>query len=385
MAEKMGLRLAEDLIKRYPSADQYPYKSWSYPQGYLLMGMAHLYKITKNKKYYDYIYDYGNTHVTEDGTVNGFTGCSMDDMMPGAVLVWLYEQTKEERFAKACHQICASFLDYPRTREGGFLHDRIRYPGQMWVDGVFMGQMFYCAYGKAFQKPECYEEAVGQLQLIYRYCHVHDGLLVHAYSEVDYGKENYGKENYGKENYGKDNCSGNNKPPWAGPDGRSTSVWSEGLGWYALILVELLKTIPESMQLRKVPERYLRELLYGLKKYQNPETGLWYQVVDKPDDGRNWCETSGSGMFLYAMANGIRLGVITKEEFEENVRLAAKGLHTKMVPNMETGHYDIISCCNGLCVQNKEEDYYFYPQQINAQEAVCSVLWGLGAVMEWDD
>lgn len=82
---------------------------------------------------------------------------SMDDMMAGAVLVWMYEQNGEERYAKACHHIYHSFSDYPRTREGGFLHNRFVYPGEMWVDGVFMGQMFYARYGRAFQKPECFD------------------------------------------------------------------------------------------------------------------------------------------------------------------------------------------------------------------------------------
>lgn len=345
---------AEDLMKKFPSAENYPYKSWSYPQGYLLMGISHLYERTGNKKYFDYIYEYGDRHVNGKGEVSGFTGCSMDDMMAGAVLVWLYEKTGEERFARACHRIYEAFADYPRTREGGYLHDRFRYPGEMWVDGVFMGQMFYCRYGRTFHKPECFEEAVHQLELIYRYCHDHDGLLRHGYSQ---------------------DCLAS----WAEADGRSGNIWSEGLGWYALILTEIRKLLPEEMEKRKIPNRYLTELLHGLKKYQDCETGLWYQIVDKPEDSRNWCDTSGSGMFLYAIVQGLAAGLVDRETFEPVIRKAYQGLQKRMVQNKNTGHIDIITCCNGLCVQNREEDYYFYPQTVNAQEAVCSVLWGLDA------
>ena len=350
-----SVELARDLMKRYPSAEDYPYKSWSYPQGYLLMGISHLYERTGEKVYFDYIYEYCDRHVSGTGEVKGFTGCSMDDMMTGAVLVWIYEQTGEERFALACHRIYESFGDYPRTREGGFLHDRFRYPGEMWVDGVFMGQMFYCRYGKVFGKTECFREAVRQLEVIYGYCHIHDGLLLHGYSE-------------------------DSLADWADQKGHSCSIWSEGLGWYALILAQILELMPADLTERKVPERFFRELLEGLKKYQDPESGLWFQVVDKPEDPRNWCDTSGSGMFLYAIVFGIEQGLADEAEFGPVIERACEGLKTRIRSNTENGHLDIVECCNGLCVQRKEEDYYNYPKTVNAQEAVCSVLWGLEAV-----
>ena len=134
--------LAAAIQKRYPEADEYPYRSWSYPQGYLLMGFIHLWEKTGDELYYQYVLAYCMDHVAEDGSVRGFTGCSMDDMMTGAVLVWMYEQTGEKRFEKACRKIRETYRDYPRTREGGFLHNRTEFPGEMWVDGVFMGQMF---------------------------------------------------------------------------------------------------------------------------------------------------------------------------------------------------------------------------------------------------
>ena len=85
--------LAAAIQKRYPKADEYPYRSWSYPQGYLLMGFIHLWEKTGDELYYQYVLAYCLDHVEEDGSVRGFTECSMDDMMAGAVLVWMYEQT----------------------------------------------------------------------------------------------------------------------------------------------------------------------------------------------------------------------------------------------------------------------------------------------------
>ena len=81
--------LAAAIQKRYPKADEYPYRSWSYPQGYLLMGFIHLWEKTGDELYYEYVLTYCKDHVAEDGSVRGFTECSMDDMMAGAVLVWI--------------------------------------------------------------------------------------------------------------------------------------------------------------------------------------------------------------------------------------------------------------------------------------------------------
>ena len=48
--------LAAAIQKRYPKADEYPYRSWSYPQGYLLMGFIHLWEKTGDELYYQYVW-----------------------------------------------------------------------------------------------------------------------------------------------------------------------------------------------------------------------------------------------------------------------------------------------------------------------------------------
>ncbi len=64
--------------------------------------------------------EYCKSHVTPEGEIIGFKGGSMDDMMAGSILVWMYEQTGEACYEKACRRIYEAFADYPRTKEGGF-------------------------------------------------------------------------------------------------------------------------------------------------------------------------------------------------------------------------------------------------------------------------
>ncbi|RHP29078.1 glycoside hydrolase family 88/105 protein [Lachnotalea sp. AF33-28] len=349
MYNNLSQRLADTIIKRYPEADLYPYRSWSYPQGYLLIGMIKLWNATGNIRYRDYIYTFCKAHVSADGSILGFTGCSMDDMMAGAVLAWMYEQTGEERYAAACRRIYNAFQDYPRTREGGFLHNRTEYPGEMWVDGVFMGQMFYCRYGRVFHEPACFDETKRQLELIYYYCHTHGGMLVHAYSE-------------------------DSRAVWAGKDGRSECVWSEGLGWYALILTEVLGNVPQERGAWQTACRQLKALLAGLLAMQDEKTGLWYQIVDRPDHPDNWCDTSGSAMFTYAFAYALQHGLVIDAAYKKCAGRGYEALLKRAVMN-ENGLIDVYGACEGLCVQKCFDDYIRYPQKVNAQEAVCGCLW----------
>ncbi len=348
-----AVRLADTVMRRFPRAGGYPYKDWSYPQGYLLMGFAKLWEAVRDQRYLAYIEEYCRSHVTADGEVIGFKGNSMDDMMAGAVLVWMYGQTGEARYGKACRRIYEAFRDYPRTREGGFLHVRNGLPGQMWVDGVFMGQMFYCRYGRMFREPACFDETKRQLELIYRYCHVHDGLLVHAYSE-------------------------DSLAAWAGEDGKSPCVWSEGLGWYALILSEVLDMVPEGHPAFETAKKQLSELLAGLVRVQDA-CGLWYQVVDRPGRPDNWCDVSGSAMFTYAFRRALRLGLVQGEVYENAVKRGYEGMKSRIVENSE-GLLDVHGACEGLCVQKSYEDYVHYPRKVNGQEALCGCLWAAGAM-----
>ena len=173
MKGNFALRLADTLMKRYPRADQYPYKSWTYPQGFMLWGMIRLWEKTGNQKYYDYVMEYVNFHVDNEGRVTKFTGSSMDDMMTGSVLVWAVEQTGDPRLRKACEQIRKAFEDYPRNDAGGFWHGRTL-TGEMWVDGVFMGQVFLSKYGAYLAEPseakKCFDETALQLRSIYNHC-----------------------------------------------------------------------------------------------------------------------------------------------------------------------------------------------------------------------
>ena len=151
-------------------------------------------------------------------------------------------------------------------------------------------------------------------------------------------------------------------------------MWSEGLGWYALILVEVLELLPPDTPGRAQVQSILQELVAGLKRVQDPKTGLWYQVVDKGDRADNWHDTSGSAMFTYAIQRACNLGYISAAEYKEVARKGYEGIISKARINAE-GLVEIVDACDGVCVQNSYADYIHYPRVVNAKEAVGGFLW----------
>lgn len=348
----LSVQLAKTITQRHPDPDTYPWRSWSYSQGFMLMGMAKLFSTSNDSLYYHYILKYADEHVDSLGNLNKFTGNSMDDMMAGSVIVWAYRQTGLEKYRRAAGQIRKAFDDYPRTPDGLFWHGR-KTKGEVWVDGIFMGQMFLTNYGKYIADDKyCFDEAARQLIGIHKKLQKgKSSLLFHAWDED------------------RDAAWANSKT------GLSPEVWSEGLGWYALVLVETLEVFPDGHPQKAELKRICRNLMIGLKRVQDPRTGLWFQVVDKRGRKDNWHDTSGSAMFLYAIKKAMELELIPGRQFDKAIKKAYQGILTKTVINQADGRVDVIDACDGLCVQPSYDAYVGYLKKINAKEAVAAVLW----------
>jgi rhamnogalacturonyl hydrolase YesR len=346
----ISFALADTILARWPDPDAIPYRPWCYVQGYILCGLEKLWQFSAQQRYFDYILRFGDQHVLPDGSIRGFSGESLDDMMAGTVLAALYQHTAQPRYRLAIERIRASFNDYPRNRDGGFWHGR-SLPHEMWIDGVFMGGMFLARCAAVLgDGPLGFDEVASQIRILAQHCHkLSSGLFLHGWDEA-------------------------RQAAWADPDtGLSPEVWSEGLGWYALVLVETLGLLPSNHPQRAGLVEILDGLLAGLRRAQDPHSGLWYQVVDKGELPDNWLDTSGSGMFLYTFQRAIDLGLAAVGD-SALIHKGFASLQTKAVTGAQ-GWIDILDACDGVCVQRSYRDYIDYPILVNAKEAIGSFLW----------
>lgn len=355
---------AETIMARWPDYNLAYHASWTYVHGYTLCAFERLYRATGDRRFFDYIKRYIDRHIAEDGSFRvvvdgrgrmretGFT--NLDNMMTGNTLVMLYEETKDERYRRAAEKIRRALDHYPRNNDGGFWHSHGLH-GQMWIDGIFMGQMFLIRYGKSIgDSAYAWDEATRQL-LVYARRGERDGtgLYLHGVYEPGHGDRA---------------CR------WADPaTGRSPEVWSEGLGWYALMLVETLEVLPNTHPNRPAVEDILRRLAEGLRRTQAPN-GCWFQVVDKGEQPDNWTDTSGSAMFVYTLQKGIELGLLEERTYAPVVARGYQGI-TEFAKINDRGLVDIHQACDGVGVQVDYRHYIDYKKSVNAKEAVAGFLW----------
>ena len=94
--------------------------------------------------------------------------------------------------------------------------------------------------------------------------------------------------------------------------------WGRGNGWVAAGLAEILSELPHDQPAYGEIAAGYRRMMAALLRYQ-AEDGMWRQLIDRPDA---WKESSGTAMFGFAMAVGVRRGILTDPAFAEAWRRA---------------------------------------------------------------
>jgi unsaturated rhamnogalacturonyl hydrolase len=277
-------RMAATAMKLWPDTAA----RWTYDEGVVLKGIEGVWMQTGDKKYFKFIQNYMDALIADDGTIKGYKKAdySLDNIMCGRSVMLLSNVTEKPKYYKAALLLRDQLKDQPRNAEGGFWHKN-KYTNQMWLDGIYMAEPFYAEYAYAFHEDTDYNDIAKQFILIEQ--HARDpktGLLYHAWDQGRTEK-------------------------WADPKtGLSQNFWGRADGWYAMALVDVLDKFPANNPNRAKLLAILSRLAIAIQKYQDPKTGLWYQVLDKPNGAGNYTEASASCMFVYALAKGAREGYL---------------------------------------------------------------------------
>lgn len=351
---KWSITTANSFIEKFPNPDSISWNSKSthfdWQAGYAMFMFEKMWKKTGDIRYYNYIKRYVDQQVDEAGNIPDFKPNALDHFCPGYAIIFMYEQTHQEKYKIAATKIFEAFKTYPRNTDGSFWHSTGS-KNQMWVDGVFMGQIFMARYGKVIgEGTTAFGEVTKQMKLIVEHCQKPNGLLLHAWDE-------------------------SKKASWADKTtGLAPEVWSEGLGWYAVLIPDVLDYLPKNNPDYPLILSHLQKLCEGLKNCQDQKTGMWCQVVDKPEVAGNWNETSGTGMFIYLIKKSIDKGYISKSVFEPVIKKAYSGIITKASINTK-GFVDIIDC-SSIGVQNSYAVYIKMPHELNTFAGVTSFILG---------
>ena len=149
--------------------------------------------------------------------------------------------------------------------------------------------------------------------------------------------------------------------------------WSRGVGWFAAGMAELLSDLPKNHPKRASIMKSFQTMMSSLLKYQ-ADSGLWRQLVDKPE---SWEETSGTGMFTFAMVTGVKKGWLDEKTYGPAARKAWLALVSKLDKNA-----NVTDVCVGT---NKGFSIQYYLDRLRATgdlHGQAATVWTAMALLE---
>ncbi|NDW12978.1 glycosyl hydrolase family 88 [Bacteroides sp. 214] len=334
------------------------YNEWHYTNGVLHMAMLELADRTGDKKYEDYVsknmefvfdkdnYAYFEKQYNEAFKEGGWKAIRkltwhmihrnkrLDDNGPmGAGLIELQMRRPNKAYLNYINSTEEHLmLDEPRLYDGTIA--RIwPHENTIWADDLFMAISFLCRMGKMTGDVKYFDDAANQVLNYHKY-------LWHPGKEIYYHCYHTDVKEHG------------------------VAHWSRANGWMIMAQADLLTMLPENHPKKAaLIENYNRQIK-GILHYQG-KNGLWHQVLDKPD---SYEEITGTAMFVFGIARGVRMGWINKD-YIYAAEQGLKGMMTKM-----TDDGDVTAICVGTGIMPSLSFYYNRPVQKNAPMGEGPVL-----------
>ena len=325
------------------------YGQWFYP---MMVGMNGL-RVLADKLNIKELYDYFNSGMSLlakhrdygcfEYKISGYsdylpTGYRLDRLDPIGTIgmnVAEYYLMTADKSAKNLLNVLADAImhNVPRFEDGTY--NRI---DTMWTDDMYMSLPFLARLGAITGEKKYFDEVIRQVKGFHRRLYMpEENIFSHIYYPLEYMK--------------------NNIP------------WGRGNGWVLLAISEALMIMPEDYDGRDIVLNIFKNFAKGVLACRDSEEKLWHQVINNPE---SYIETSGSAMFITALARGIRLGWID-ESYTDEVVESWEALCEKCIDS-EGNLYGV--CQGSGC--KKEEKYYMELGTITNDEHGIGIVMGAG-------
>ena len=336
---------------------------WNYEDGCVLIGLRAMYQATGDNFYLNALRSFTDRYIEVDGNIRNYVAAeyNLDYIPAGCVLYTLYDKTCEPRYRKAIETLEEQLRHQPRTPCGSFWHKAI-YPNQVWLDGLYMGLPFHANYAIRFGDESALDDIMLQFRNARKYLYDEKtGLYYHAWNET--------KDVF-----------------WADPKtGLSPNFWTRAIGWYLMALADIYGMIPDNRtDLIDEMAALWKEAIDGMLRWQEKDSGLFYQLPALPNEKRNYLETSGSLMVAYSLLKGARLDVLTEPEYRAAGEKILVGIELRKF-TVHDGKVELHGICKGAGLgptgnvhRNGTVDYYLSEDVVHDEQkgvGVCMMAY----------
>jgi rhamnogalacturonyl hydrolase YesR len=263
-----------------------PSNIWT--RGVYYEGLMALYKVDKQKRYYDYAVAWGEAHKW--GLRNGTKTRNGDDQCCGQTYMDLYLIDPKPERIKDIKECMDNMVNSEKKDDW------------TWIDALQMAMPVFAQLGVIYKDDRYYEK---------------------MYEMYMHTKNVQGEKGLYNPTEGLWYRDKDFDPPYVTPAGKSC-YWSRGDGWVVAALVRVLDIMPKNAPHRAEYEKTYLEMMKALAPLQRAD-GFWnVSLKDESDFGGK--ELTGTALFTYGMAWGINKGLISKKTYKPIVAKAMNAM-----------------------------------------------------------
>lgn len=240
-------------------------------------GLLALYFIYPDTEYYKYAYQWGDFHKW--GMWRGTTTRHADNYACGQVYIDMYNLCPKPEILLNVKSNLNMLVNTPQINEW------------WWIDAIQMGMPGFAKMGKLTGEQKYFDK---------------------MWQMYEYTRNQHGEHGMFNQKDGLWWRDQDFDPPYKEPNGEDC-YWSRGNGWVYAALVRVLDEIPANEVHR---QDYINDFLTMSKaiKACQREDGFWNVSLHDPNHfgGK---ELTGTSLFVYGMAWGIRNGLLDRDEY----------------------------------------------------------------------
>ncbi len=271
---EVGKRVSENIIVRKFDFETNPRRQVViYPEICAWYGALNVAKLTGDAHLQERLVRRFDRFLTPEGATRISTANHVDYRVFGAVPLEIYIQTKNKKCLTLGKGLADAQWENPTA-------DGITHEARYWVDDMFMISAVQVQAFRATGEQKYLDRAALATATYLDKLQQPTGLFFHAADSPFY--------------------------------------WGRGCGWYAAGMTELLSELPADHPKRARIMAGYKTMMASLLQFQSAG-GLWRQLLDKPE---SWLETSGTGMFAYAMVTGVKRGWLDEKTYGPAARKA---------------------------------------------------------------